>query len=153
MRDRNRKYYGVSVDKYVDLWTTYSAPEDAEWDRDSTDGQVTVYGIRRSDVYPDIMTTFEPIVGKVYHLIWAQYSTGDSFGTDGGQYEFIDLFESEEAAKDLVSYLENIEDVNFDGNYIQEDGTEVRFYPPWIGYFEHLDFVKYQSLVLQSSET
>lgn len=118
----------LEFDIEVYTWVTSEADPDDKWDRDSTDGDVTVTGCRlvREDGYNVLQASFDVHPGDPVWLVWAQYSTGDSFGRDGGQYELCSVFDSKVAAESEVKRLQAISDLSV----------------PWTGYFEALDFIK-----------
>lgn len=72
--------------------------------------------------------------GVDYFLLYAIYSTGDSFGHDErNRMELVDLFTDRETAK---AAAKSLNDENF---YINQNGETVDYYRPWCGYFESLD--------------
>lgn len=79
-------------------------------------------------------------VGDVAYLVWAQYSTGDSFGRDGGQYTLLDVALTREEAEVAKKFYD---EATHDGSY----GAKAP-YLPWFGYFESLDFVRVDGLVV-----
>ena len=113
------------------------------WARDDTDADTTIKGIEvvRDHDYFDITAPFEIDINKTYILLWAIYSTGDSFGHDGGQVEFIDLFESQTLAAQAAQEIEKQSD-SYSVTYTREDGNETSFASPWHGYFERLQEVR-----------
>lgn len=121
----------LKFDVEVNNWVTHEADPEDRWDRDSTDGSVEVLRchLSREDCYNALPAAFEVKVGDTAWLVWAQYSTGDSFGRDGGQYELCGVFGSEAAAKAEEERLQKVNDYSV----------------PWNGYFENLDFIKVQS--------
>jgi hypothetical protein len=108
-------------------------PKDS-WSRDSTDANPQVSSAQRvgEDNHDVLGIEADIQIGQVVYLVWAQYSTGDSFGNDGGQYELLEVCLTREAAEDRKEHYEGVTD----------------FSVPWSGYFEHLDFVKVQGLVV-----
>lgn len=75
-------------------------------------------------------------LGDTVHVVVAVYSTGDTFGRDGGQTQVLDAFTDVDKANALRSKAASVsEEFNF-----THDG---KAYPaPWVGYFEHLDSVE-----------
>ncbi len=128
------KYLKFSV--HVHTWVTHEADSDDEWDRDSTDGVVTVTKchLARKDGYNHLGIEFDVDVGDTIWLVWAQYSTGDSFGCDGGQYELCSVHKSKHEADAEIERLGKLNDYSV----------------PWSGYFECLDFIKAQEMVVES---
>lgn len=85
-----------------ETYVTQEADPDDEWSRDSTDSTVSINGfaIKKETEWYDLIVPFKIEKEKEYFLLYVIYSTGDSFGTDGGKVQYIDLFEKEEDAKE-----------------------------------------------------
>jgi hypothetical protein len=117
-------------------YVTRRATEDR---RDDTAADISVYSISRKAEkgYRDISVGFDVVPGQNYWLLWADYDTGDSFGRDGNKVEFIDLFQSPDRAAAAAKELEDVRD--FSAKYTREDGTKIKMYIPWVGYFESLN--------------
>lgn len=111
-------------------------PEDS-WSRDSTEGSCYVTGatIVEKDGYDTLGVEEDISSGDTIYLVWAEYTTGDSFGRDAGNYELLEVFTDAQAACDRVAYWENISDYSV----------------PWIGHFESLDGVHVTTLEVQHS--
>lgn len=99
---------------------------------------------------------FEPERGQVYHLLYAVYSTGDSFGTDYGRcFEVIGVYKDREVAEENLKRLENGPPRKY-GEYaeptvelkLEGSNKAQRYYRPWMGYFERLDRLELESFVL-----
>ena len=128
----------IRVDYTSDRYETSEADPNDSWSRSSTAANNSVHGI---DVvaeagYRDITVPFDVLEGETYYLLWADYGTGDSFGHDDNQVEFIDLFRTYEAAKAAHDALYDIR--GFSGGYVRDDGTRISVHVPWNGYFECL---------------
>jgi hypothetical protein len=119
----------------VDTWVTREGDPDDRWDRASTDGSVTAASCRltQKDEYNSLPVDGEVNTGDKIWLVWAQYSTGDSFGSDGGQYELCKACKTEVEALAEVDRLQGITDYSV----------------PWNGNFENLDFIKAEEMVVQ----
>lgn len=140
----------ITVDIDVHTYTTREADPDDGWSRDSTAASLNVTGIRRSEAkgYRDITVPFEVKPGQHYFLVWADYNTGDSFGNDDNQYEFIDLFADFDKAK---ACQKAAEDSNGYGmKHIRGDGTEMETHVPWHGYFESLNGINVDVVVCKA---
>lgn len=126
-------------------WNVGGSDPDDEWSRDSYDGEVSVVGAKlvKEDSYDILGSEHEFAVGDVCYLVWAQYSTGDTFGRDGGQYELLEVYPSYEVAKEREKVYENLSDRR------SENVGQAIGYVPWLGYFESLDFVRVEELVIQ----
>lgn len=134
--------FSVDYDRYTYV-TREGDPED-RWDRDDTAADITVNGVRLTDRYFDVVlpTTYDP--SKPLFLLWANYNTGDSFGHDRNQTEWIDIFQDEQKANEAAATLAKCTDrnySNYSGTYIRDDGTSCTVHLPWLGYFESLNDV------------
>jgi hypothetical protein len=123
-------------------WSTGGYDPEDSWSRDSTDGTVDIVGAVKveGDGYDILGIDKELTVGDVIYLVWAQYTTGDSFGRDGAQYELLEVFTNRVEAEKRRKYYEEAKD---DGSY-GEKGP----YLSWFGYFENLDGVYVEGLAL-----
>lgn len=137
-------YIEVDADKCV--YETRAADPDDSWDRGNTAAHWTINGLRlvESDGYRVHEVPFDAVAGKRYHLVYAIYSTGDSFGHDDAAcLEIIGVFEDEELAHRAA------EAARGDGPCINELGEEYEMSRPWQGYFESLDELSVRAFVLE----
>ena len=89
---------------------------------------------------PDVVTSIEFFDGEVAFLVWAEWSTGDSFGRAyGGEVEALGLFRDEIFAEKFKNYLEKLgEDDSYE--FKSDDGQEFKNeHIGWAGYFDCLD--------------
>lgn len=126
-------------------------PEDS-WSRDSIEGDYWVTSVHlsggiRDEVESPEGETFE--VGDTVHVAYVVYTTGDTFGSDGGYSTRLvatkDLAVAEAAvewAKSVSTYGESKEP--------WAKGMERPPYPSWYGYFEHLDDARIFTGLVQS---
>lgn len=70
--------------------------------------------------------------GDVVYAVVASYTTGDTFGREGGQAKVLDFFLDADEAERLLEAAKADNDYNF-----EFEGTT--YYRPWVGYFEQLD--------------
>lgn len=126
----------LKFDVSVETWVIRHGDPDDEWDNDSTDGivEVTEYNLVKEDGYHVLETAFDVAPGDSVWLVWAQYSTGDSFGSYGAQYELCGVFNDEIEAGIEAERLESVDDYSV----------------PWKGYFESLDFIKVQHMTVDA---
>lgn len=92
-------------------------------------------------------------IGDVVFVVWAEYSTGDSFGhAASGSIDIIDVFSDVKLANALKNQLKTegvIKDKygrekrpdwqNSSIKYKNQDGIEITYNRSWLGYFESLD--------------
>ena len=127
----------MSVIKFDVRVSTHSVggldPDDV-WSRDSTEGSVEIVGARleAKDGYDCLFTDKEVAPGATVWLVWAEYTTGDSFGSDGGNYELLEICHSAEDAESRKTHFAGVTDYSV----------------PWNGYFENLDSLNVSELVL-----
>jgi|SRR5690554_1651022 len=86
--------------------------------------------------------------GDVVHAVVAQYSTGNSFGRDGCQIKVMNVFKHEDRhlATGLMAALQD-ENAGFGVEY---HGVPYRL--PWKGYFESLEKLWVEVLVVQHGQ-
>lgn len=77
--------------------------------------------------------------GDTVYVVVVEYSTGDSFGRDGGQSKVLDIFTTAKEAADLAERA-TAHDYNKDGFGFRHNGVD--YYTPWCGYFESLDSIE-----------
>lgn len=127
------------IDEY---WEVEPNPDD-RWDCGQGNANIYIQGISVVDEkgYKDITVGFDVEKDRKYYLLWAKYGTGDSFGSNGGNLEPIDLFINKELAEIAMSKFKE-ERKEFDPvKYIREGMNQIQYSPPWDGYFEWLDYV------------
>jgi len=115
-------------------WVTHAADPEDRWDRDSTDGDVSIHSAKlvSEQSYDSLPAPDDVDTGSTIYLVWAKYGTGDSFGSDGGKYELLEMCLSQEEADKRAKYYENVRDYSV----------------PWHGYFEWLDGVYIERFTL-----
>lgn len=131
----------ITVEYTRDVYVTREGdPEDC-WDRDSTAADLYVEGIRvvSNANYRELTVSFDVEPGKSYWLVWADYDTGDSFGRDGNQIEFVDLFTDMDTA---IAAAKSVEKTK--GKWTRQDGVRASMCVPWEGYFENLNGINVQ---------
>ena len=94
---------------------------------------------------------FKPEKGKVYHLLYAIYSTGDSFGHDEGRnLEVIGVYKDRKVAEENEKRLREGKPEKKGLVQLKVEGrTELHGYHcAWNGYFESLDRLEVESFLL-----
>lgn len=137
----------IVIDRVRCIETSEVDPDDS-WSRASTEEEHDIRGIKLSEGgYGDIDVPFTVESNKSYYLVAVYYNTGDSFGHDENKVCFIDLFSTEEKAKDAVKRIEeNNESYNKwtdkkSGALVikREDDADLKLYTSWQGYFESMN--------------
>ncbi len=109
-----------------------------------TSHNIESFNVIDDDDYCDISVGVDIENGKDYYLLYAIYSTGDSFSRYEGEITLIDLYQNREFAeanrKVLTDHLK-IESgkKEYIATLLLEDGRAYPFHVPWKGYFEHLN--------------
>lgn len=134
----------VRVNVETDTWVT-EEPEDSDEPysyRGATDGRVTDVSVyvtedaARESWYSDPVIEIDAEVGDTVYVVVVDYSTGDTFGRDGGYYQVLDVFTSDEDAVKLRQLAEDYDNGGYRvySNELAYKGK--KYYASWIGYFE-----------------
>lgn len=160
---------GLTVHHNRHSEVTYEANPDDEWSRDSTTSSHSVDGISLASEYPDVTACFPVKDGDTIYLLYAVYSTGDSFGHDeNSSIAYIDVFKTyekaEKAAKDIRMHANWFKGVHgfvvpskeekkkyasdYQVDIKRENGKTMDVFAGWNGYFESLSYVQVESFVV-----
>lgn len=149
-------YTRLSADRYGAERRTRAPATDDQWDRGDTRTSWQINEIHL-DERGDILADFPIEEGDSVHLVYAVYSTGDSFGrSESGCMEFFtvhrDLARAEANAEILRA--QNSDRVSFGGTFVMEAalttdaGLLLVTRVPWLGYFESLEEVCVETFVV-----
>ncbi len=122
------------------------------WDRPDTEFDyhgIDVFASEESDpnkissFYSDLFS-LDALPGDEVFVVLCRYSTGDTFGNDGGRVNVMGVFATSDYAESVRSQLEAPES---EGKPYSSSKTYsysktidgVEYYIPWSGYFEHLE--------------
>lgn len=141
----------ILYDQYCNV-INESNPDD-RWDKDDVSWFTTINGLSKNinknysdysprSSYENMTIPFEVDDDKAYFLLYAIYSTGDSFHWEEGRTDFICLFETIEKAEEARTILKNAS--GYSANILLENETEFRYHIPWNGYFERLQSIEVQ---------
>jgi hypothetical protein len=136
---------------------TQRADSDDKWDRDNTYTSHDIQGIKKANIGYDLDTEFDVYPDIDYYLVYAIYDTGDSFGSDEGQIQFIFLYLDEKHAKKAVKdLLKEPKSNKYEDLYsriiITQYGKKLKVGISWEGYFETLTEVTYKKVRLINKE-
>jgi hypothetical protein len=146
------KFFSIQViDETYTTDTSEPDPNDS-WDRASTSTDHSIVGFQaapeKDNKYYDLVVPFEPLFEKDYFLLYAVYSTGDSFGRDDGQgIEFIGFYREEQVGiaqenqRKIETHLRSQND-SYSIKLKSPEGKPFDQTTPWVGYFESLDLVE-----------
>lgn len=135
--------------------TTREPYKDDDWDRGDSYTSWDLLGcsIKEEGEYFDVIAPFEVKSGDSVIVVYAVYSTGDSFGHDEGACkEVIDVFKDMDKAEACVRAIESTtkswdDRTEKKAEWIREDGSAGKLdYVPWNGYFESLDYVRAETV-------
>ena len=142
---------------YEDLYEDRYDTEDPNG-RPNTSESHYIRGIKVVDAtkYSNLEVGFKVVPNKTYYLLYAIYSTGDSFGHDDGRIAFIDMFESKKVADANAKRLEKHYRAErgygknrYSVKLTNSTGKSYAYCPPWMGYFESLSNIEVKSVQVQ----
>lgn len=132
-------------------YVTREASSDDEWDRDDTHTDHSVTGLEIGEDH-HCLSIPDAQPGELLHLVYAVYSTADSFGRDEDRcFEPILVHRDIDLATQNARALASISQESGYGtrvDLIMDDGTVLPYTLPWLGYFESLSFVEVASFEL-----
>ncbi len=113
----------------------------------------------------DLTVPYDVEPNRFYWLVHVVYTSGDSCGHDPTpRHEFVDMYETEEAAerardalvqhvKDHKSYKYWMSDRPDEKvTYVTSKGVLVAIDAPWLGYFEKVEFIEMVPVMLMSEQ-
>lgn len=141
----------VTTDLYVEYATRTSQTRDRDpsdsWDRGNTASEHTLKYVQLAKEGGYTSVTYPGLVvpGEKVYVLYAVYSTGDSFGRDEDRcIEFISVHKDMDIArfnyKQVKDSVKN--SYGFTIDISQDNGQTVPLVCPWLGYFERLSYVK-----------
>lgn len=118
-----------------------------EWDRGDSDTHWEVKGLHVAN-HGDLHIEGPVAVGDTFYVVYAIYSTGDSFGRDSrARIEFFTAHRDAETARLNERILDGATEKNGSDIVLFTDGGDsFTTYIPWFGYFESLDGVYCEQL-------
>lgn len=117
----------------------------------STSHSVHSFSIVDEKKYFDVITKFKPDNKSTYYILYAVYSTGDSFGRDHEkEIEYYGLYEEKDLdiAKQNLAILKGTRD----NKTFKVELKDQTAYIPWAGYFEDLSYVALEQIHLESDD-
>jgi hypothetical protein len=131
--------------------TREADPED-NWDRGNSGTDWTIGGISLGarDSERSLPADFDVQVGDKVFVVYAVYSTGDTFGHDEGAYlEVLSFHKNREIAERNLAAAEGRTRRDRSQLVLEFDsGGKVERYCPWDGYFESLDYARLEEHVV-----
>jgi hypothetical protein len=148
------KYLHLNTESYTDV-TRDSDPDD-RWDADDTSTSWSLRGIMLSDVDGQhaLPADFPVEIGDTVYVVYAIYSTGDSFHCADGEYLEVISFHKDRARANRNMAAANGPHASRHEMTIEfENGKKITRHCPWDGYFESLDRVDVESFVVQARDS
>jgi len=141
--------YKVRISQYCDHSENISHG-DGEWDFSWEESYSNSFeSVVKTDKYPDITALHDFEVGDQAFLVWAEWSTGDSFGHgDRSHVEAFALFKNSEDAYAYAHALEHAPDGKKFKFVSSEGQVFENIYMPWHGYFESLDNIHVETVTI-----
>jgi len=134
----DEKTFGYKVD--ISSYCTESEYSDEPYGDWYTNTSNSFESISITDKYPDVASVEEFKTGDEVYVVWAEWSSGDSFGHgDRCSTEALAVFSKSE---DAYGFAAECEKSNSKEGYSFTASTGQKFnsgYVPWSGYFESLD--------------
>lgn len=151
----------IQISTEVETWTERERDPEDEWDAGDTGGRVsnvTAWVLHdafeeRGHYHNDSIVRELPVeAGDKIYAVVADYSSGNTFGRDGGYAQVLDAFVSIEEALDLQAAALVTEDAD---SWRQDCGFEFehndrKYWRSWAGYFEQLNSLDIWELIVQS---
>lgn len=142
-------FYKVDLEEY--MYQSESSDElYGDWSSSSSWELRKVTKVHKN-TYGDVSCMFDFAPGDTAFLVWVEYSTGNSFGyAYRGSSESVALFKDYPTAKRLADLIESdgSKDWSYSEVYKSPDGQEFTIYTPWLGYFESLEEVHVDEVVI-----
>lgn len=136
-------------------YVTRERSSNDEWDRDDTRTDHAVLGLEIGEDHHRLSIP-DARPGEILHLVYAVYSTGDSFGRDEDHcFEPILVHRDVDLANQNARALAAISQEDGYGTQVQltmDDGTALPYTLPWLGYFESLSFIEVASFELGKNQ-
>ena len=135
-------------------YTTREGDPNDQWDRGNTSTDHSVTGLVVGEDYHGLYLDGEVKPGDTVWLVYAVYSTGDSFGHDQDKcIEFFTVHRDESVAKfnarALAGYEPEKDFSQREKFFLSLDnGEQFQTVPPWSGYFESLSYVQADPFVI-----
>lgn len=112
--------------------------------------------IRKESTYPEISSSLDILPGTIVYVVWAEWSTGDSFGhSENSESEGMGVFLDTKSAIEFKEFLESNSSSNYNfkedtKNFVSSDGQEFKFRNfPWSGYFESLSAIHLETTIME----
>lgn len=130
-----------------------------DWDGDDTSTTHYIEGLSLKGGHEYCYYPGEIKAGEKLYLVYAVWSTGDSFHRDDrGQIDFISVHKTRESAeknrKILEQHSKNYNDIydTWTAKIFLDNGEEYKYHVGWLGYFEYLDYINVEEYTVYENE-
>lgn len=154
MKNNEKKMFGykVNIEKSRDHYE-HDGEQFGAWSASSSHSIDTV--VLKTTEYPDITSSIDFQMGDIAFVVWAVWSSGDSFGHESGaSSEALGIFKDAKAAFELKNFIESKkwnDDHTLD--FKTSDGQQIKSnWVGWSGYFESLDYVEITTVLVNEKE-
>ena len=104
--------------------------------------------ISKADRLPDITSSIDVSTGDKCIVVWAEWSSGDSFGSSSrSNVEPLAIFTDEVSAEVFVQILKHTR--KYSKRIITPDNQDHNINCGWVGYFEALDDIHIEHTIMQ----
>ena len=104
--------------------------------------------VTKTNGVSDITSTIVINPGEECYVVWAEWSSGDSFGTgDNSSTEALAIFTDKKSADIFVKVLENTRE--YSKKIITPDKQSHSVQCGWVGYFESLTAIHIESTIMR----
>lgn len=131
--------FGYKVE--IDSVCTHYEREDVKWGSWSAEHSNYFKQVTKATEkdYPDITSSVDIKEGEDCFVVWAEWSSGDSFGWgERSNVEPLAIFKDSESVQVFKTYCENVEDYG-PAKLTTPDGQTFEIFAGWVGYFERLN--------------
>ena len=132
MKKVEKKYFGYYAS--ITSHCIHSEQEDVQYGSWSEEWSNTMDQMCMKKVdYPNVASTLDIPAGSNALVVWAEWSTGDSFGrAENGSAEPFGIFTDINAAKAFADWLKDLKEDTKKSDYVGLDGQVIEaFYVPW----------------------
>lgn len=145
MADEEKLYgYRVDIQEYVDH-DEWDGEQFGHWERSCSQSFMSISPVKKAG-YSDISSNLEFAPGTVVYVVWAEYSSGDSFGSDYRCHsQPVGVFSNLETAKKVQEHASK--ETNYTADLYIDD-ERVYYYAAWVGYFEELNEMHIETTVM-----
>lgn len=140
--------FGYSVE--IDSVCTKYEREDLEWGSWESEYSNYFKQVIKSAVndYPDITSSIDIKEGEDCFVVWAEWSSGDSFGWGcQSNTEPLAIFKDTESAQHFKTHCEKAKDYTV--KLTTPDGQKFEIFAGWVGYFESLDEIHVEQTTIK----